>query len=362
MYKSLKKSTIILFLCLLIIGSVQSQDFNLDQTKPLSDNPGRLIKLSETMRISDSQGGFFFRYPQIMNIDINGDIFLMDFNQLLRFNQKGKMLHNYHREGQGPGELIQMKNYILYEDFIILCGNRPNKIIWFEKNGTLKKEFRIYKNFFSLKLISYRNNKYYFINSFIPNIKTNKALVDAPKSIIEISGDGNDVRYLTSFPVKTFVVKYDGGRSSQGICIFISSVHEDRYLVLCHTPEYLIKIYDFEKNQILKTFSRKYERVKEDKPDDSSIVVGMKKIEEFKKKYAQDIKDIFAVKDKIWIVTSTENNKGTLIDIFDYLGNYLDNFYLKLKGKILAIHDNHIFCRERDENENAIIVKYRLEV
>jgi hypothetical protein len=271
------------------------------------------------------------------------------------------MLHNYHREGQGPGELIQMKNYILYEDFIILCGNRPNKIIWFEKNGTLKKEFRIYKNFFSLKLISYRNNKYYFINSFIPNIKTNKALVDAPKSIIEISGDGNDVRYLTSFPIKTFVVKYDGGRSSQGICIFITSVHEDRYLVLSHTPEYLIKIYDIEKNQILKTFSRKYERVEEDKHDDSGIIVGMKKIEEFKKKYAQDIKDIIAVKDKIWVVTSTENNKGTLIDIFDYSGNYLDNFYLKLKGEILAVHDNHIFCRERDENENAIIVKYRLE-
>lgn len=361
MDKSLKKITFIFFLCLLLNWSVHSQEYNLNQTKPLSGKPGRLIKLKETFRISDSKGGFFFRYPKRMNIDANGDIFLMDYNQLLRFNRKGEMLNNYHREGQGPGELIAMKNYILYGDYIILCGNRPNKIIWFERNGTLRKEFRIYKNYFSLKLISYRNNKYYFIYSTIPKIKTRKALVDAPNKIIEISADGKDVRYLTSFPVRTFVVNYGGGRSSQGMCSFITSVHKDRYLVLNHTSEYLIKIYDLEKNQILKTFSRRYERIEaEDKPDDNSIVVGTQKSEEVKQKYVQDIKDIITVKDKIWVVTSTENNKGTLIDLFDYAGNYLDNFYLKLKGEILAVHDYHIFCRERDDNDNPIIVKYHL--
>jgi len=129
---------------------------------------------------------------------------------------------------------------------------------------------------------------------------------------------------------------------------------------LSHTSEYQIKIFDLEKNSPGRSFSRKYKRVKPKSYSDEDIIVQGKKYDELKLKYVQDIKDIFALENCIWVVTSTENKKGTLIDVFDYRGNYLDNFYLILKGTIMAACEEYIFVREQNKYGAAEIVKYSI--
>ena len=38
-----------------------------------------------------------------------------------------------------------------------------------------------------------------------------------------------------------------------------------------------------------------------------------------------------------------------MIDIFDENGRYLDNFYLKINGSLMAVREDDIFIREKDE-------------
>ena len=354
----MKKRTILIIFLFITGFHLYCQQTKLDQINPVSKKPGKIIKLKEMMRITDEQGGFFFRYPYGMSISDEGEIFLMDYNQLLRFDKNGKLLNNYYKQGQGPGEMVSMRNYVLSGEFIIVFNVRPHKILWFKKKGPLVKEFRIYKNLFSGMLLSYRNNNYYIVNYGLPIVKGESGFADDMHKIVEISDNGQILKTLVSFPVKKFVAMFKGGRASKGIGRFISRVYQNRYLVLSHTPEYQIKIYDLEKKCLVNVFSRKYKRIKPKGYSDDDIMLSGRRYNELKLKYVEDIKDLFVLEDKLWVVTSTENKKGTLVDVFDYNGNYLDNFYLKLKGSIMAVWKDYIFVREKNKYGAAEIVKY----
>jgi hypothetical protein len=356
----MKKTAILIIFLFIMIFHLYCQEINLNQEKPLNKKPGKILKMKEMMRITDEQGGFYFRYPYGMRISDKGEIFLMDHNQLLRFEKNGKLLNNYYKKGQGPAELVSMRNYVLNGEFIIVFNVRPHKILWFEKKGPPVKEFRIYNRFFSGNLIAYRNSKYYLVTNTIPVVKGNYGFTNDIHQLIEISADGKDLKTLVSYPVKTFTVMFEKGRASKGIARFISRVHKNRYLVLSHTAEYQIKIYDLEKKCPINVFSRKYNRIKPKHYTDADIMVSGRKYKELKLKYVEDIKDLFALEDKILVVTSTENKKRTLIDVFDYNGIYLDNFYLKLKGRIMAAWKEYIFVREKNKYGAAEIVKYRV--
>lgn len=81
-----------------------------------------------------------------------------------------------------------------------------------------------------------------------------------------------------------------------------------------------------------------------------------------KKKFENDISDIYLCKGLLWIKTSTKNKKkGDLFDVFNKEGQYVDNFYLHLKGSLIAVHEDSIFVLETDEDENLQIVKYKIE-
>jgi hypothetical protein len=353
------KNISILIIFLLIMGfQLYCEEINVNQEKPLHKKPGKILKMKEILRITDEQGGFYFRFPYGMRISDEGEIFLMDHNQLLRFDKNGKLLNNYYKKGQGPAELVSMRNYVLNGEFVIIFNVRPHKILWFEKKGPLVKEFRLYKNFFSGNLIAFRNSKYYMVTHTIPVVKGNSGFTDDIHKLIEISADGEELKTLASYPVKTFVAMYEGGRASNGIARFIARVHKNRYLVISHTEEYKIKIYDLEKKCPVRVFSRKYKRIEPNGYSDEDIMVQGKRYDELKLKYVEDIVDLFTHKDKILVVTSTENKKGTLIDVFDYDGHYLDNFHLKLKGKIMASWKDFIFVREKNKYGAAEIVKY----
>jgi hypothetical protein len=354
----MKKRTILIIFLIITGFHLYCQETKIDQINPVSKKPGKILKMKEMMRITDEQGGFYFRYPYGMRVSDEGEIFLMDYNQMMRFDKNGKLLNNYYKKGQGPGELVSIRNYVLNGEFIIVFNVRPHKILWFEKKGPLVKEFRIYKNFFSGDLIAYRNSKYYIVTNTIPVVKGNSGFTDDIHKLIEISADGEELKTLASYPVKTFTVMFEGGRASKGIARFISRVHKNRYLVLSHTPEYQIKIYDLERKCPVRVFSRKYKRIKPKSYSDDDIMLQGKRYDELKLKYVEDLEDLFLLESKILVITLTENKKGTLIDMFDYNGNYLDNCYLKLKGRLMAVWKDYIFVREQNKYGAAEIVKY----
>ena len=81
-----------------------------------------------------------------------------------------------------------------------------------------------------------------------------------------------------------------------------------------------------------------------------------------KKKFEDDISALYLSKGLLWIKTSSKDkSRGDLFDVFNEEGQYVDNFYLNLKGTLIAVHGDSIFVLETDEDENLQIVKYKIE-
>ena len=60
--------------------------------------------------------------------------------------------------------------------------------------------------------------------------------------------------------------------------------------------------------------------------------------------------------------TSTEDDeKGTLFDLFNQNGIFVDSFYIFVKGRVLGIYGDFIYAAERDEDYLPYIVKYKID-
>ena len=79
-------------------------------------------------------------------------------------------------------------------------------------------------------------------------------------------------------------------------------------------------------------------------------------------KFFNDISALYIVNDKLWVRTSTrDEEKGYLIDVFEFDGRFIDSFYLKTEVRgIISTYGDLIFTRETDENELVTVVKYRI--
>jgi len=156
------------------------------------------------------------------------------------------------------------------------------------------------------------------------------------------------------------------------IAEFTSAPYREKYLVVCHTQEYLLKIYDVESEKTICSFRRKYKRVKVPKGRSvgGSLRVGGKTYRP-PRTHLNDITKIFVVKEFLWIMTSTtDEKKGVLIDVFDFEGRYIDNFYLKIPGKIdsisisytpMTLSEDLLYMRVRNEDETISFKKYSIE-
>ena len=46
--------------------------------------------------------------------------------------------------------------------------------------------------------------------------------------------------------------------------------------------------------------------------------------------------------------------------MFNNEGQYVDNFYLNIKGSLLTSYEDFIFMRETDDDGNISVVKYKV--
>ncbi|MEN8153319.1 MAG: hypothetical protein ABFR75_04795 [Acidobacteriota bacterium] len=327
--------------------------------------PERKAELKKVMEITDDSQNFYFKYPHDLKTGNDGSIYFRDSSQMLRFDQEGKLLNNYYKKGQGPGESVSVRGYFLKGDNLIIFSGSPKKIMEFHKNGKYLKEFRLFQKFLFGKLILYNKEGYYFVNSEIPVIKNNGwNNVKSNFDLIKITGPLKMTKTKT-FAGKMLVMKYGNGRSYNRNIKFVWRIHKGgKYLALSHTEKYSVKIYDIKKNLVIRKFNRKYKRFKDNSKKNSDWVsFNGKKFFPPKREYDSDINNIYLQNKEILVETSRINmEKGRLIDRFSWEGKYLDYFYLKTKGDIMMIQNNYVYVREKDEDENLFIVKYQLNI
>jgi len=88
-------------------------------------------------------------------------------------------------------------------------------------------------------------------------------------------------------------------------------------------------------------------------------------------KYLTDIQNLFVYRDNLWVMTSTKDKeKGTLIDVYNFEGKYIDSYYMKFPERIVrdrytlepvVVRGDFLYALEKDEDVTYEISKYKIE-
>ena len=361
---------------LVFILLASSQQVIENPEKPLAKNAGRVVALKEVLKILDEgTDQYYFKYPRNLRIAPDDSIFVQDENQILQFDKSGKFVRNYFKKGQGPGEMTYAGDVFFTDKNIVIQNSSPVKILLFDYSGAYLREFPVRQSMRALIRLSHVFNNIYYFNGYgFPQVKGEPQFVDVLQAMTAIADGTDEVKTLMSFPVKKYVISSGGGGALFDIGKFMAVQYQQKYLLISHTPEYLIKIYDPENDKVVRTFRREYERVKSPPETDESkkgaAIINGKRYTAPSQKYVNDVVSIFTHKNEIWIATSTDvKDKGILIDVFNFDGVYFDNFYLKgpEKSKILftrtdaaVISGDYLYSIEKNEDETCAIKKYKI--
>lgn len=372
----MKKPACLLATLFIIRVALISQGIIENPDKPPAKNAGRVVALKEVLRIVDEGDKYYFRHPNLLHIAPDESIFVNDLDQLLQFDKNGRFIRNYFKKGQGPGELIWISDYVLTDKNIIIHSVSPNKIIWLDFNGHLAKELaiRMYKG--ALQFLHFYNNHYYFNSRSFPKIEGEPKIIDNPQDFLSIEEGKEEIKSVSSFPIQVYVALAKGGGG--GLVPLVKLIvipYRQKYLLISHTPEYLVKLFDCEKNQVLRAYRRPYTRVKAS-PEEAAgikrgvVLDGNRPLVAPGHKYRADVENLLVYKENLLVETSTkEDEKGTLIDVFNIEGVYIDCFYLKLPGAATAnfarpeartIWGDYLYTIEKNEDETFVIKKYKI--
>lgn len=341
-------------------------------SKPQAANAGRVVTPKEVLAIEDTGDNFFFKYPLQPKIGPDGSIYVIDENQFLVFDPAGKFVRNLFKKGQGPGELIDAGDYEFDGDQVVISQGQPAKLVWFDKNGKLVKNATLSPKYGFLMFLGKSKNLWIFCTSDISQDVNGIKFVDQPYQLLSWNESANTWRPLSAFAVRVFSAFEGGSGSIFRVGNFLTRLFSDQYFAVCHTPEYLIKIFDLESDKVVRQFRRNYTRIppRPLKPGQQRPRYSLngKIFDVPADKYANDIANMFVRDNRLWVVTSTtEKKKGVLIDVFDKEGDFLDSFYISLpESGLEAIRSSYrctltgdaLLTIERTEEGTYAIKKY----
>lgn len=355
------KRPVLIFTFIFIFTSViHAQEVIENPEKPLSKNAGRTLKLIEKLRITDQPGVFYFRSPGDLKITEEGHIYIADpyGNNFVKFSPNGEFLTNLYKKGEGPGEIQDYFGYTLSLNSIYVYDFMRRKIIVIDHEGNLLSEFKLetetYNDFYGI----YKDWLIFMKGVWPPRIdrKTSR-FYEIKSKIIKLSKDGKTRNENYIFSHKTFLIASSLGGGGMPWDPFDSVLDENTgYIYVSCTREYMVHLLDLNKGKVIRSFRRKYKRVRREMTQREEDFI--KKYNSPRKKYEEDIERLHLYKGLLWVETSTKDEKrGIMIDVFNNKGQFLDNFYLALDGNLMSVQDTFIFVVKSDEEGNYIIKK-----
>ena len=350
---------------LTVFGAAQQVIEN--PAKPPSVNAGRVVALKEVTRITDEQGKFLFVQPFAVFAGNDGSVYVQESQQLLKFDANGRFLKNLLKRGQGPGELDDnLTDVIVREKDLILWSSNNYKFIRLDLDGRLIEDKKLVQGFLG-SLLGAFGGRCFFLRYEMDAAKSRpriNGIFETPRRLVIVPDNGEVVPTPVLMPMTE--ARHFGPRStsSSSISRAMPVAAGASAVFLFHTPDYLIKLLDLKTGELVRSFRRKYDRVKYEvkaPPGYPSELIP---------KFHNDLCRLLWRNDRLWAVTSTfDPKKGILVDVFSREGKYLDNFYLPL-FKIrknnpqyyapMAIWGNYLYLLEADEDDIISLVKYEI--
>ena len=325
--------------------------------KPLAKDAGRLLALTEVWRITDESGEFYFKYPHDLKVAEDGSIFLADTEQFLKFSADGKFLGNLYKKGQGPGEIGREFTYHLRGRDLFVQDMNSQRFWRADLEGRFQESIILAgKNYrgFAAAL----PDGFLFLKTVWPppNERTGK-LMEILETVALIGQDGSEKREVAAFRPKTFLAPNAGMAWDPDIL----ELSPDRALLYAvHSRDYVVEVIDLASGTLVRRIKRTYPKVAHVEADwepDFRKKSGAPRLE-----FERDVQALFPVEAGLWVATSTDDKaKGRLIDVFDRDGRFVDSFCLGGGRYLMAVQQDAIYCREKNEDESLVIVKYRAE-
>jgi mRNA-degrading endonuclease RelE of RelBE toxin-antitoxin system len=340
--------------------------------KPENPNSGRIVELKEIMRIHDDAPKYFFRFPRDIKVSKEGFIFVLDFKKLFQFDENGSFIRNLITLGEGPGESESFSDYQLEQDGIVVKSFTPLKFMWFGYDGILIKEYTHLKAITLETFSLFCSGRYYFLESQPPLPSKKTAEVEVNFDLISCGDDFAKKTHHLSYSTRRLIVSEGGSRTAFDLSPHIHAVGQNRYLFIVHTADYRVIVFDALNNRTT-AFRRAYHRVKSTKKDrDTGYKINGKPFYLPPAQYKNDVEGLIPAEDSIWVITSTKDEeKGFLIDVFNFEGVFVDSFYLrfpresamkKLDYRKIAISDGFLYSIEQDETGLMLIKKYSFNI
>ncbi len=348
----------------LIFVNVFAQEIIENPEKPFNKNADRILKLEQVMRIDGEGEGYYFNGANSLKFDDEGNIYIRDFwhtnlaPNFLKFSPDGKFLKNLFKQGEGPGEIQSAFDFDVAGSEIYVLDMMKRKVVTTDKEGGFVKEFKLEADFFD-EFIGLFGDWLVFLKKVPPYERKASRLYDDQMTILFISKDGQRKKEVFTFLRKTFYISLALGGGAMNWDPFISVLGEDGLIYACRTQEYKVEVLDLKSGKIINRFKRKYPRARYEMR--KGLEDFIKRYNAPKRKFENDIQDLFLNKDFLWVKTSTViKGKGTLFDIFDINGRFVDSVYINLSGRILRITGDYLFGSETDEEGLPSVVKYRM--
>ena len=356
----------------LMVSAAFGQETVTLPAKPMSPRAGRVLGLREVFRISDTEGKFFFKSPENIQPAPDGGALVVDEDEFLRFDAKGRFVVNLFRPGQGPGELRQIENYLVRGAEVLAFQQNPMKLVLTGLDGKLLREVKPDAPVSRL-LGRYGDRLLAAANSFPAIDKVQKSegeFLDILWTLELMSEDGRVEATSLTYATKWFAKRLPPRAViADNITFLLCAPLEDGLVAVANEDGYIIRIADPAKNADVRTIRRDYRRVKYE-PERSPDALGRARYLAPPRDYFNDIQKLFAVDGRIWVVTSTlDPGKGVLVDVISPRGEYLDCFFLPLPKSVglhglgrhpLAISGRTVLVLESLEDGQLEVVKYEI--
>jgi hypothetical protein len=359
--ESMKK--IVFFVFFTVFAAAFAQQIIDNPKTPKNKDAGRILKLKEEMRIKGEGKDYFLSGARDLQIDKSGNIFICDSwsssqeSHLMKFSPEGRFLKDLYRQGQGPGEIQSLYDFVLDESEVYVYDYMQRKIIVMGTDGRFIKEFKDRSGTFN-DFIGVFKDWLVFMRTDRPYERKHSRLYDLKDVIVFVSKDGEMEEDFHTFIRKQFIISLAQGGGMMDWDPFIATMGDDE-LYVCHASEYLVEVFDLNTKKITTKFRRKYPRVKHEMLRGEKEFIA--RYNAPKKKFDPDIKELFYNHGYLWVKTSVEDkDKGFLFDVFDSKGQFLDSFFINLDGYIVKIDGDFLYSSESDEEGLPFVVKYRI--
>jgi len=366
----MRKATLAL-MSVLVLSAAFGQEMVTLPAKPRSPEPGRVLELREVFRISDAQGGFYFKGPSQIKAVPDGGLLVADEDELLRFDAAGKFVVNMYRRGQGPGELRQITDCLVRGAEVLAFQEQPMKCVVSGLDGKFLREFKPDAPVSRL-LGLYGDRLLLASNTAIPFDKVKKPegdILDIVWTLALASPEGAVKATSLAYATKWFAKRLPGALIADNMTFLLCAPLADGLVAIAHEDGYVVKIADPAKGTAVRTIRRDYRRVRYEPEKPADAAGGARRLA-VPRDYHNDIQKLFAVDGRVWVMTSTvDPGKGVLVDVVSPGGEYLDSFFLPLPKGVglnglnrhpLTIAGRTMLALEVLEDGRLEVVKYEI--